>query len=132
MNLLPQKRHGMVLIIILACLAMASVLLIIGVKLAITGHQVTQTVSRMTQAQVLVDSGLERAAAQLAADAAYTGELWKIPAADLGGNEPGLVKIDVKTVADQSNRRLVKVEADFPDDPLDRVRYSKELTLELQ
>ena len=32
------------------------------------------------QAQLLVESGMERAAAQLAADADYSGETWKIPA----------------------------------------------------
>ena len=56
----------------------------------------------------------------------------KFPPKDLGGDDAGTVKIEVKPVADQTNRRLVKVQADFPDDPLDRVRYSKELTLELQ
>jgi prepilin-type N-terminal cleavage/methylation domain-containing protein len=52
-------------------------------------------------------------------------------AEQFGGDNAGLVKIEVKPVADQSKRRLIKVQADFPDDPQDRVRYSKELTLEL-
>jgi hypothetical protein len=129
---LQQKRHGMVLIMMLVCLAIASVLLIVGVKLAVTSHSVTRNFGWMAQSQLLVESGLQRAAAQLASDADYSGETWKIPAADLGGSDAGLVKIEVKTVADKSNRRLVNVEADFPDDPQDRVRYQKELTLEIE
>ena len=62
----------------------------------------------------------------------YSGETWNISAKDLGGDDAGTVKIEIKPVAEHDNSRLVKVEADFPDDPVDRVRYSKELTLELQ
>jgi Tfp pilus assembly protein PilX len=121
----------MVLILILACLAIAAVLLITGVKLAVASHRLTRTFNWNVQAQWLAESGLGRAAAQLAADANYTGETWTIPADSFGDDDAGIVKIEVVTVADQASRRLVKVEADFPDDPQNRVHFSKELTLEL-
>ncbi len=126
-----EKRRGVILILILACLAIASVLLITGIKLALSSHRVARTFGWGEQAQCLAESGLERAAAQLAADADYSGETWNISARDLGGDDAGRVKIEVKPIPEHGNRRLVKVEADFPDDPLDRVEYSRELTLEL-
>ncbi|MGA2058917.1 MAG: pilus assembly PilX N-terminal domain-containing protein [Thermoguttaceae bacterium] len=126
------KRRGVILILVLACLAIASVLLITGIKLALSSHRVSRTFGWSVQAQWLAESGLERAAAQLAADADYSGETWKISAKDLDGDDAGTVKIDVKPVPEHDNRRLVKVETDFPDDPLDRVQYSKELTLEVK
>jgi Tfp pilus assembly protein PilX len=131
MNHVRHKRRGMILILILACLAIAAALLIVGVKLALSNHRFTRTFGWSIQAQCLAESGLERAAAQLAADADYSGETWKIPADNLGGADAGIVTIEVKPVTGQTNRRLVKVQSDFPDDPQDRVRYSKELTLEL-
>jgi Tfp pilus assembly protein PilX len=132
MNQSRQKRRGMILILILACLAIATMLLITGVKLAISSHRIARTFGWSVQAQWLAESGMERAAAKLAADADYNGETWKIPAKDLGGDDAGMVKIEVKPIPERSNGRMVKVEAAFPDDPQDRVRYSKELILELK
>ncbi|MGD0516286.1 MAG: hypothetical protein ABSA26_02015 [Thermoguttaceae bacterium] len=127
-----RKRRGMMLILILACLAIATMLLITGVKLAVASHSVARTFGWSVQAQWLAESGMERAAAKLAADADYSGETWIIPAKDLGGDDAGMVKIEVKPIPERISGRLVKVEAAFPDDPLDRVRYSKELILEVK
>jgi Tfp pilus assembly protein PilX len=132
MRQIRGKRRGVVLILVLACLAIASVLLLTGIKLALSSHRVQRTFGWSVQARLLAESGLERAAAQLAADPDYKGETWKISAKDLSGDEAGTVKIEVKPVPENDNRRLVKVEADFPDDPLDSVRYSKELTMEVK
>lgn len=129
---LRQKQRGMILILVLACLAIAAVLLVAGVKLAVSNHRLTRSFGWSVQARCLAESGVERAAAQLAADPNYSGETWKIPAEILGGDDAGIVKIEITPVSGESKRRLVKAQADFPDDSLDRVRYSKELTLELE
>jgi Tfp pilus assembly protein PilV len=78
------------------------------------------------QAQWLAESGLERAAWRLAADPQYTGEVWKLPAEQLDGTAAAAVRIEVETVSDQPNRRLVRAQADYPDDPHDRARQTKE------
>lgn len=132
MNHTKHKQQAVVLIIIIACLSIAGMLLIAGVKMAYTGHVASQSFNAMNQSQLLIESGLQRAAAQLSTDEKYSGETWRIPSTELGGTDAGLVKIEVKPVSDKSNLRLVKVEADFPDDPQDRVKYTKELTIELQ
>jgi hypothetical protein len=131
MNRLRCKQRGAILILILACMAIASVLLILGVQFAVSIHRTTRTFGWSVQAQCLAQSGLERAAAKLAADADYPGETWKIPAEELGGDYAAILKIEVKPMPDKTGRH-VKVQAEFPDDPLDRVLYDKELTLELQ
>jgi type II secretory pathway component PulK len=132
MNRLRQKRYGMVLILMLGCLAVATALLVVGVKLAVLSHRAAQDCEHGVQAQWLAESAVERAAAKLAADAAYAGETWLIPAKELGGDESGVVKISINAIPQRTNGRLVKVEADFPDDPLAHARCSKEITLELK
>ena len=74
----------MVLIVLLVCLAVAAALIVGTVRIALVSHQATQTASWKAQARWLVESGVERAAAKLAADPAYAGETWNIPAAELG------------------------------------------------
>jgi hypothetical protein len=128
----PARRpRGMVLIVFLACLAVAMALIVGTAKIAVTSHQATQTASWKVQAQWLAESGAERAAAKLAADAAYAGEDWAIPAAELGGQEGGEVRIRVKPVAGEEKRRTIRIEADFPDDPLHYARQEKEITVEI-
>jgi Tfp pilus assembly protein PilX len=131
MNRLPDERHGMVLFLVLGCIAVAAVLLTIGVKLAVTNHRITRTFGWNVQAQLLAESGVQLAAAKLSGDSSYAGETWKIPAENLDGIDAATVKIEVKSIDDQSKSRLVIVQAVFPDDPYERVQYNKELTLEL-
>jgi Tfp pilus assembly protein PilV len=123
--------HGMVLIVLLVCLAVAAALIAGAAKIAITSHRATQAASWNVQARWLAESGAERAAAKLAADAAYTGETWTIPAAELDGQDGGIVRIEVKPVAEREKRRTVKIEADFPTDPVHFARQEKEIIVDL-
>ena len=126
-----RNRRGMVLIVFLVCLAVAAALIAGAARIALTSHQATQTASWSVQARLLAESGVERAAAKLAADAAYTGESWTIPAAEFGGQEGGIVRIQVQPAADQPRRRTLKIEAEFPDDPVHYARQEKEIALDL-
>ncbi len=92
-------------------------------------HRATQTAAWSVQARWLAESGAERAAAKLDADAAYAGETWTIPAAEFGGQESGVVRIQVKPVGGEEKRRTIKIEADFPDDPVYFARQQKEINL---
>jgi type II secretory pathway component PulK len=127
-----DTKRGMILLLVLACLAIAGVLFAIGVRVAFSAHHVARMSQWNLQAQWLAESGLERAVAQLAADADYSGETWNIPAQDLGGADAGTVKIEVKPAPAGGKGRLVKVDAAIPDDPVDRVQYSRELLLEME
>jgi type II secretory pathway component PulK len=125
----------MVLIVFLACLAVAAALIAGTARIALVSHQAAQTASWNAQARWLAESGAERAAAKLAADAAYAGETWTIPAVEFGGQEGdqegGIVRIQIQPAADQPQRRTLKIEADFPDDPVHYARQQKEIVLDL-
>ncbi|MGW8256390.1 MAG: hypothetical protein ACWGMZ_02780 [Thermoguttaceae bacterium] len=132
MKRLQRTNRAMVLILVLTCLAVATAILIAGVKLAVASHRFTRSFGWGVQAQWLIESGLHRAAAQLSSNANYTGETWNIPADVFGGQNAGTVKIEVKSIANQVHRRLLRVQADFPADPQDRVRYVKELPVNIR
>ena len=82
---------------------------------------------RSAQAEWLAESGIERAAARLAANHEYAGETWTIPPAVLA--EGGLVRIVVETPSGQPGRRVVRVEAEYPNDPQYRCRCGKRVEI---
>jgi hypothetical protein len=83
------------------------------------------------QAQELAQAGLERAAARLAGDAAYAGEVWQISAAELGRSETAAVTIEVEPVADRPARRHATVLVDYPQAQERRIRHRHEGLIDL-
>lgn len=126
----PRRRRGAAIVFALVCLIMAAMMAGVLGRIAVMGWKSAQDEGRRTQAEWLVESGLERAAAQLAADRDYKGETWKIPAEAFGGRRGAAVRIEVKASPDDSRRRTVRVQADYPDDPVHRIRKSRQLTFE--
>jgi len=129
-------RRGAVLIVVLACLAVALLVMASLVRMAVLQRNQMQVGARQLQARWLAESALERAAARLAADPKYSGETWSLPAGALGGRDGAVVKIEVvkievETAAGQPARRLVRVQADYPDHPHLRVRHTRQLAVEI-
>jgi type II secretory pathway component PulK len=125
-------------VVAIVCVVVASTMMIVMVRRALAEARLAALEVRQAQCRWLAESGLERAAARLAADPNYSGEVWKIPARAITGqsNETkqgagGAVRIEVTALADQPNRRLVRVQADWPDDPQWRARHTKQATVEL-
>jgi hypothetical protein len=123
-------RRGAILLIILVCFTLAAAMFVVLARLAMTARNAAETQHWGVQAQWLAEAGLERAAARLAGQPGYSGETWTIPAGQLAGKVGAVVRIRVESVAGQSARRRVAVEADYPDDPLHRSRCTKEIVLE--
>lgn len=122
-------QRGVVLAATLACLFLA-ILLSAGLAAsAVSGHRRLEQQTRRHQALWLAESAAGRAAAQLRRDPSYPGETWSVPAADLGGLYAGKVVIQVVPDENDDVGRRVNIEADYPDDPLHRIRITKELTL---
>jgi Tfp pilus assembly protein PilX len=124
------KRRGGILVLALICLVLAAAL--IGTVLRqvqLQRRQIAQH-DRRLQAEWLAESGLERAAARLRADPAYSGETWVVPPSDLGGTDPGEVIVHVESTA-QMNSRNIRVEAAYPAQSTERVRRTKQATLVL-
>jgi hypothetical protein len=116
----------------LVCIAVASLMFLVLLRLSALQRRGTEADAWQAQAAWLVESGLERAAARLADDSDYQGETWSLPSNALGGDEAAVVQIEVEVVPKQSERRLVRVRSDYPDHPLHRARKSKQLVIEVR
>lgn len=115
----------MVLVVLLLALLICGSLL----RMATLQRRQVQSQQQRAQAAWLVESGLERGAAALAADPAYRGETWEVPAEDLNGNNGGLVEIRVEETADPPGRRL-RVRAEFPRGAERRAEKTKTILLD--
>lgn len=125
------ERRGGVLLLVLV-VGTVLILVLLGVLRRIAS-QAQQQRGQQNQAQAvwLAESALQRAAARLATDASYRGETWQLPPEQLDGRHPGRVAISVERLSGPPSRHAVRVVADFPDHPQDRVRRSTQLVLEL-
>ena len=119
-----RDRRGAVLVVAIVCVAVASILMVAIAQSLAAGRKTTQAGSWQLQAAWLAQSGLERAAWRLAADADYQGETWAIPPDQLPGHTGAVVLIEVTPIADQPDRRLVRVRADYPDHSRHRARQT--------
>ena len=124
-------REGVAIISALVCLALASVLVSVVVRAAVSQRQQARDEGRREQAGWLVESGFRRGAARLAADPDYPGETWRIGAEQFNGRDAAVVLIEVVVPAEAAEQRTVRVRAELPDDPVDRVRSSKTLVFRL-
>jgi type II secretory pathway component PulK len=131
------RRRGVMTIVALVCVMVASTLMIVVVRRALTESQLGRLEVRQAQSRWLAESGLERAAARLASDPKYSGEVWKILPGVITGRADetkagagGTVRIEVTTPPDQPSQRVVRVQADWPDDPALRARQTKQATIE--
>lgn len=126
-----DRRRGAVLVMVLVCMMVALAILVSLVKLAAAGRRMVDEQSWQVQAVWLAESGLERAAWRLATDADYTGETWTLSADQLAAADAAVVTIQVETIREQPNGRLVRVQADYPDHPQHRARESKQAVVRL-
>jgi hypothetical protein len=116
----------------LVAIAVATVVFMSTLRLAMAEREAIQIEAWRAQAAWLVESGLERAAARLAADPQYQGETWRVAGAALGDKQGAVVQIEVQPLSDQPDRRSVLVRADYPDHPQRRVRQSKQVVIEVR
>ena len=104
------------LIGVLLSLGVVSVLVLGWMRSGIARRDQARQAEQRLQADWLAESGLERAAARLAAKPDYKGEIWNIAAAELSGPR-ARVEIRVNDVAGREAARRVTVVADYPADP---------------
>jgi Tfp pilus assembly protein PilV len=141
-----QPRRGLTVIAVLVCLLVMMTLGAALLRVALQERDSNRDQERRLQAEWLVESGLERARARLAADAGYAGETWSLSAADLGLAEaraaagapeksdhaPGVVTISVDRPAGAIGRLRVRVQADYPRDGPHPSRHSQERFIDLE
>jgi len=144
----PQKRHRRALttVAVLVCLVVITLIVAALLKVGLAQRNQIRSSERKLQAEWLAESGLDRALARLAADGDYSGEEWPILAQDLSLGEipttgeparasarpAAMIRISVEHVAQQANRRRIRVQADYGLDPPNRSRHTKQVLIDLE
>jgi hypothetical protein len=117
---------------VMFCLAAATLLCGVLLKVTLSEQRQGRVAEWRLQAEWLAESGLERAAAQLAASSEFAGETWQLTADDLGADATGTVTIEVEAVDGRSDLRIVRVRADYLRDGERRARHSAEVKVQLK
>jgi hypothetical protein len=112
-------RRGLALILALVLLGLVGALSATLLRATATARLVADQAYRDAQVAWLVEAGLSRARARIAAAADYTGETWAVDASELGGRHGAKVLITVDPIEGQDGRVRVSARAEFPagDDP---------------
>lgn len=120
-----SARAGVVLIATVVCLLLTTTLLASMLKSAARRtRQTRQTVMRV-QTEWLAESGAERAVWQLRTQPQYSGEIWRIPAAKLGGRYAGEVRIGVQPLSDDATQLQMTVTAVCTTDGKQRIQRTR-------
>jgi Tfp pilus assembly protein PilX len=121
------SNRGSALIIALICLVLVSALTATLVQIVILQRSQVERDEWQLQAEWLAESGVDRAAARLAADGAYTGEEW-LPQPPGAPAPLGRVRIAIDR-SSGTNEPHVTVVADVPHDADERARVRKNVVL---
>lgn len=127
----PRNPHrGAASVWAIVCLVLVTAVALSLAKMAIAGSRHMIQERRRVQADWLVQSGWSLALSQLRQNPAYTGENWEIPAAELGGADPGRIKIEVTAPAADATdgKHKLRVIGEFPANSDRHVRVTREGT----
>jgi hypothetical protein len=126
---------------VLVCLLIVTMISGALLRIGVAHRDFVRGQERKLQAEWLAQSGIDRALARLATQPDYRGETWKLTPRDLSLSEPdstssgpaALVHIAVERSenAGTAQRRLIKVQADYPPDAPLRARHSTQILVEL-
>jgi type II secretory pathway component PulK len=126
------RRRGAALLVALVCVSIAVAVMYGIVQLALQTHREVNLEQRRTQTRWILESAVDRAAAQLATDAEYSGEQWTVSAEELGKRYGAEVRILVERVEGQADWRQVQVVADHPVDLPYRVRQTRVFRMQVR
>lgn len=110
------RRRGVTLILALVLLGLVAGLGASLVRGRVTARRAADQSRRDAQTLWLVQAGLSKARARLAATAEYAGETWEIPAEELDGRHPGRVVIAIERSEDRPADLGIAVRAIYPAD----------------
>ena len=121
------RRRGMILAAVLATLAVVALL-----GAALTRSLVLQVrhmglSEQRQQALWLAESAMQRGLHSLAASREYQGEAWNVAPDLLGAGRSGSATIQVELTTEPESGAWIRVEVRYPDDPLQRFVYNREL-----
>ncbi len=123
----PGQRSGIVLILVLACVAVITLLLGGMVRGCLLWDRQTRQELRAVQAEILADSGLARAAFRLREDPDFRAEQWRLTPAD-GVMSAATVEIAVRDGA-TPRTAIVRIEVHFAPASARPIRVVRERPL---
>jgi len=131
------RRRGLTAAAVLVCLLVVTIVSGVLVRLGVAYRDRVRDQERRLQAELLADSGVDRAFARLASKPDYAGETWEIgaeslgrsPAPDSDKNPAAVVTIRIERPSAQGEGRVVHVQADYPPDASRRIRCSREVVI---
>jgi hypothetical protein len=119
------------MIAVIVCITIASLLTLTLLKQLLGRRASLEMNQNRLQADWLAEAGVERAAAKLKSDPAYSGETWDVSLESLRGETPGRVEIRISSASDENDSRIAEVTADYPADIKRSVRSTKSITIDL-
>ncbi len=125
-------RRGAALLVALVCVSIAVAVMYGIVQLALQTHREVNLEQRRTQARWILESAVNRAAAQLATDGEYSGEQWTVSAEELSKRYGAEVRIQVERIEEQADWRQVQVVVDHPVDLPYRVRQTRTFRMQVR
>jgi hypothetical protein len=108
-----RLRRGAMLVMVLVCLLVSMSLLGGMVRTAMEARRQLHAARDLQQTEWLVQAGADRAAYQLAQDAAYRGETWRLSLNGGGRDADAAVVIEANRDADDEHWQ-VRVGAEYP------------------
>jgi len=125
-----DRRTGAILAAVLLSLL---VVMLVGAELTeaiVQHHRQSRLAEDRQQAFWIAESAVQRAVHALTRSADYKGETWRVPAEVLGSGRAGVATIKIEPAAGASVRRRIAVQAYYPDDPVQRTLYERELIVD--
>ncbi len=124
------QRTGAILAIVLVSLLVAMMLGGELIQATVVRHRQTRLAEQRQQSFWLAESAVQRALHALSRSPDYEGEMWRVSDEHFADGQAGLAIITIKPVGEAGQGRLIHVEAYYPDDPVDRTLYQRELLVD--
>lgn len=128
----PPRRSAFILAMALITLTVVAGLLVSMVSRALADRRQLRAERNLTQAELLVDAGLRRAEARLAATSDYEGETWDLSSDQVVGQGAARVVITVESPASVDEPPYIQITAEYPLGAATSVRRTRDVTLQPQ
>lgn len=125
-----HTRRGVTMLIVLAVIGASGLLLAYAMGSIVDHHRQGRLRHEHRQCRLLSESGVDRAEAQLAADADYTGERWQLAASETGLAKDAVVVIEVKP-SDSGTPRITAT-TNYPATGQSRITYTQHRAMEVE
>ena len=119
-----RRPRGLVSVTMLIGLIILGLVAANLLKVALARRGLAHTEEAQRQAELVLEAGIERATARLAAHPRYTGEVWSIPTEELGRGSAE-VSIQLEPAPDPATGRRLLVVADYRVSARQAVRLSR-------